>query len=82
MVKSGNYNFENKTFILSVKYGTVLFVIERVATLSVNIAVTMHNLQCKILANYLRPLLGINGLHTVQRARRPKLLHIPSLYLH
>ena len=49
MVKSGNYNFENKTSILSVKYGNVLYFIERVATLSLNIAVTLHNLQCHVI---------------------------------
>jgi hypothetical protein len=27
MVKSGNYHFENKTFILSVKYGTIPYFI-------------------------------------------------------
>ena len=32
-------------FILSVKYRTVPYFIERVATLSLNIAVTLHNLQ-------------------------------------
>ena len=32
MVKSGNYHFEkNETFILSVKYGTVPYFIERAA---------------------------------------------------
>ena len=41
--KPGNYHFENKTFILSVKYGTVPYFIERVASLSLNIAVTAHN---------------------------------------
>ena len=40
MVKSGNDHFENKMFILSVKYGTIPFC--RVATLSLNIAVTLH----------------------------------------
>ena len=49
MVKSGNYNFENKTFILLVKYGTSLYFVERVATLSLNIAVTLHNLQCYVI---------------------------------
>ena len=44
MVKSGNYHFENKTFILSVKYGTVTYFIERVASISLNIPVTLHNL--------------------------------------
>ena len=46
MVKSGNYNLENKTFILSVNYGTFPYFVERVATLSLNIAVTLHDLQC------------------------------------
>ena len=46
MVKSRNDNFENKTFILSVKYGIVPYYIERVASIRINIAVTLHNLQC------------------------------------
>jgi uncharacterized membrane protein YbaN (DUF454 family) len=49
MVKYRNYHFENKMFILSVKYGTVSYFIERVATLSLNIAVTLHNLQCYVI---------------------------------
>ena len=49
MVKSVKYYFKYKTFILSVKYGTVLYFIERVATLSLNIAVTLHNLQCYVI---------------------------------
>ena len=49
MVKYGNYNFENKTFILSVKYGTIPYFVEQVATLSLNIAVTLYNLQCYVI---------------------------------
>ena len=49
MVKSGNYHFENKTFILSVKYGTIPYFVERVATLSLDIAVTLHNLKCYVI---------------------------------
>ena len=52
MFKSGNCYFENKTFILSVKYGIVPYVIERVATLSLDIAVTLHNLQCYVIIMY------------------------------
>ena len=44
MVKSGNYHFENEMFILSVKYRTVPYFNEWVATLSLNIAVTLHNI--------------------------------------
>ena len=49
MVKSGNYNFENKTLILSVKYGTIPYFVERAATLSLNNSVTLHNLQCYVI---------------------------------
>ena len=45
MVKSGNYHYENKMFILSVKYGTIPHFIERVASLTLNIAVTLHNVR-------------------------------------
>ena len=53
MVKSGNYHFENKTFILSVKYGTVQYFIKRVVTLSLNIAVTLDKLQCYVIIMYI-----------------------------
>jgi hypothetical protein len=49
MVKSRNSHFENKTFILSVKYGTVMYFIKRLAILSLNISVTLHNLQCYVI---------------------------------
>ena len=39
-------------FILSVKYGIVPYFIEWVATLSLNIAVTLHNLQCYVIIMY------------------------------
>ena len=52
LVKSRNYQFENKTFILTVKNGTVPYFIEREATLSLNIAVTFHNLQCYVIIMY------------------------------
>ena len=71
MVKSGNYNFENKTFILSLKYGAVPYFNEWVATLSLNIAVTLHNLQCYVIILYnsgqiITVLFARNGLHTVR----------------
>jgi hypothetical protein len=52
MVKSGNYNFENKTFILSVKYGSIRYIIERVASISLTIAVKLRNRQCYVIIMY------------------------------
>ena len=83
MVKSGNYNFENKTLNLSVKYGTVPYFIEWVATPSLNIAVTLHNRQCYVIIMYNSgKLITVfvrkkQSSHSSQRARRPKQLNIP-----
>ena len=80
MVESGNYHFENKTFIISVKYGTVLYVIYRVASISLNIAVTLHNLQCYVIIMYNSGKLitiFVRKKYSSQRVRRPKLLHKP-----
>ena len=85
MVISGNCHFENKTVILSVKFGTISYFVEWVATLSLNIAVTLHKLQCYVI---IRVNSGkcitvfVRKKHSSQRARRPKLLHIPWLCLH
>ena len=83
MVESGNYHFENKTFILSVKYGTVPYFIELVASISLNIAVTLHNLLCYVIIMYNSGKLITAFVRnkwtspSSQRARLPKLLHIP-----
>ena len=79
MVKSGKNHLENKTFILSVKYVTVPYFVKRVATLSLNIAVTLHNLPCYviIMENYGKLItVFVRKKHSSQRARRPKLFHI------
>ena len=88
MVKSRNCHFENKTFILSVKYGTVPYLVQRVASISLNIAGTLHNLQCYVIIMYNSGKLITVFVrkkcssHSSQRVRWPKLLHIPWLCLH
>jgi hypothetical protein len=83
MVECEIYHLENKTFILSVKYVIVPYFIERVASLSLNIAVTLYNLQCYVIIMYNSGKLIMVFVrnkwtsHSLQRARWPKLLHIP-----
>ena len=83
MVKSGNYNFKNKTFILSVKYGTIPYLSNRWHPLllhctTFNVVIIMYN-SGKLITVFVRKKWSS---HSSQRARRPKLLHIPRLCLH
>ena len=63
MVKSGNYHFESKTFILSVKYGTVFYLTG---------GIPKSKYSCYIA----QPLMLCHNYVKFWQIRRPKLLYI------
>ena len=65
MIESGNYHLENKTFIISVKYGTVPYFIYRVASISLKILVTLHNQVAQTVA-YTLTLRAMNAREVTQ----------------
>ena len=66
MVESGNYHLENKTFILSVNYGTV-------SVFYLTGGIPKSKYSCYIA----QPSTLCQNYVTFWQIRRPKLLHIP-----